>query len=76
MSHPRPELLTPGEAARLLNLSAAGVKVHDAELKPLRTSSSGRRLYLREVVEAFAGRRAAFAASLAVARAPRQMGDA
>jgi len=49
-------LMTPGEVASQLGMTSAGVKLHDDELAPLRTAT-GRRLYLRSTVLAFAATR-------------------
>lgn len=50
------QLLTVSDAARALGLTPAAVKNHDDELAPERTES-GRRIYHRARVEAFAARR-------------------
>lgn len=49
--------VTPAEAGRILGITSDGVKVHDARLQPSRTPS-GRRLYSRARVVAFAAERA------------------
>lgn len=49
-------LLEPKAAASMLNLSTARLRQLDHVLRPIR-ATSGRRMYRREVVEAFAARR-------------------
>lgn len=52
------EIMTSGEAARLLGLSRERVIQLDADLQPQRTVL-GRRIYARATVEAYAARRQA-----------------
>lgn len=49
------EFLTPADAARILGLTPAGVRLaaHDGRLRVAATTPSGVRLFLREDVEAF-----------------------
>jgi hypothetical protein len=56
--------MTPAEAGRLLGITSDAVKFHDGRLQPEFTAS-GRRLYLRSVIEQFARERAAKSAARA-----------
>ncbi len=51
-------LLDPVDAARRAGLTAAGLAAHDVELQPIRTSS-GRRLYTADQIDAWLDARAA-----------------
>lgn len=54
------ELLTPADAAKILGLTPAGVRLaaNDGRLKVTATTPNGTRLFLREEVERFRRERA------------------